>query len=279
MPLQKPEVAVSQDVAGILVKKSERAAIRGPSKEPADMGPTRAIAGSVGVFRFVGVNMVQPVGSHPACGSVFQTAERDRRQRPLQPEWHLEAAMGEEAVVTEVDAHAEHVGADQGNDQPRPAEAPRQQSKQCQRMHHHDREQILPMHRDPADIPAGQAPESPSHGVGRGNRFCLKAARYWDRYRGRGLHRRPACDVEGTIRRGIFIIGLRGGSTRRWLRDRPRISSGRRSQSPQPAASPPGGSHHGPFSAAAGWAALSSTFCTMLFLPRWIFAYSLSETT
>ena len=199
MPLQEPKVAVGQDVSGVLVEEGERAAIRGPSEQPANVGPARAIARRVRVFGFVGVDMVQPMGGHPACGSVFQAAEGDRRQRPLKPQRHLEAAVGEQAVVTEVDAHAEHMGADQRDDHPRPTEAPRQQGEQCQHMHRHDREQILPMDRDPTDIPAGQAPENPSRGVGRGNRFCLEAARCWNRYRGGGLHGQPECDVEGTI--------------------------------------------------------------------------------
>ena len=223
--------------------------------------------------------MVQPMGGHPACGSVFQAAEGDRRQRPLKPQRHLEAAVGEQAVVTEVDAHAEHMGADQRDDHPRPTEAPRQQGEQCQHMHRHDGEQILPMDRDPTDIPAGHAPENPSRGVGRGNRFCLEAARCWNRYRGGGLHSRPECDVEGTIGQSLTIIGLRGGSTRRRHRNRPRTGSRCGSQSLQPSASSLTGNDHCASVAAAGWAALASTFCTMLFRPRWIFAYSLSETT
>ena len=145
MPLQEAKVAVGEDVAGILVEKGERAAIRRTSEQPADVGPTHPIAGRVWVFRFIRVDMVQPVGCHPAGGRVFQAAEGDRRQRPLQPQRHLEAAMREEPVVAKVDTHSKHVGADQGNDQTRPTEAPRQQREACEQVHRGDRNQVFPV--------------------------------------------------------------------------------------------------------------------------------------
>ena len=93
------------------------------------------------------------------------------------------------------------------------------------------------------------------------------------------MHGRPECDVEGAIEHGAVIIRLEEGSTSGRYRNGPRTGSRCGSQSLQPSASSLTGNDHCASGAVAGWAALASTFCTMLFRPRWIFAYSLSETT
>lgn len=112
MPLEEPKITVGKDVAGVFVEERERAAIRRTTEKPPDMRPARTIPRRMGIFRFIGVDVMKSVCGHPTRGRVLQAAEGDRRQRSFEPERHFQAAMGEQSVVTEVDAHAKHVRSD-----------------------------------------------------------------------------------------------------------------------------------------------------------------------
>jgi len=85
--------------------------------------------------------------------------------------------------------------------------------------------------------------------------------------------------TEGAIDHETVIIRLVECSTSGRHRAGLRKGSRHGSQSLQPSASLPTGSSHCPSADGEGGASFDSAFCTMLFLPRWIFAYSLSETT
>ncbi len=146
VPLQPAVVVVGEDVAGILFEVGVGAAVGGAAKQPAGMRPADAIAGGVGILLVVGVDMVEAMVGHPAGGRVLERAEGDGGERPLQAAGHLEAPMGQEPVVAEVDAEgAEDHRAREGEREPRPAEAPGNEGQAGQQMDGQNRDEVFPM--------------------------------------------------------------------------------------------------------------------------------------
>lgn len=117
------------------------------AEEPSRVRPADAVARRMGVEFVVGMHVVQPVVGDPPRRRVLEGTEGERGERTLEPAWHREAAVREQAVVAEIDAErAEHVRADERENDPRPAEAPRQKGEAGEQVHAADRQHVLPVH-------------------------------------------------------------------------------------------------------------------------------------
>ena len=124
--------------------------------------------------------MMKSMGGNPPGRRVLQRTKRDGGERPLEPERHSQAAMGEQPVVAEVDPQRTEDIDEQDHDRDsRPAEVPRHKCQECEQIDHRDRAQILPVNS------AG----SPTLGVAERGRQC---SRY------RGIHKPASQEVSGT---------------------------------------------------------------------------------
>ena len=89
--------------------------------------------------------MVTPVHGNSPRRRVLHAADADNGEAVFQPFRADQAAMRQQAMIAEIDPQsAEQIGADKGQKHARPAEIPRQDSKQCQRMIDDDGDRIGP---------------------------------------------------------------------------------------------------------------------------------------
>src|SRR5262245_61511730 len=132
------------------------------------MGPEEIDQRAVRVGLLVGMLVVTTVDRDPARRGVLQAAKPQDRQRVLEPFRTSEAAMGEQPMVTEVNAeHAEHIVAYDRKDDAGPAEKPRRQRQQ--------REQMV------ADKESGGKPGDAAKAYGCWQRQRVRAGRHGPR--------------------------------------------------------------------------------------------------
>ena len=81
----------------------------------------------------VGMLMMQTMYGDPARRRVFQAADAERGERPLQPFRYAQSPMRQDAVVAQIDSErAIHVQAKCPERNARPGEEPGQEGQQCQ---------------------------------------------------------------------------------------------------------------------------------------------------
>ncbi len=106
--------------------------IVGFGQQPADMCPEETGKRSVRVFFPIGILMMPAMRRDPIRRRILHRTHPHHGEGMFQPERAGEAAMGQQAVITNVDAeHAEDVDAEQVKDHAAPAEKPRQQRQRC----------------------------------------------------------------------------------------------------------------------------------------------------
>src|SRR5215470_254111 len=135
---QLPQVAleplvewIAQNVACVALVDPQPIEVAVFDDDPAHVAPEEIDQRAVWVGLLVGVLVVAAVDRNPARRSVLQAAKPKERERVLEPFRAAEAAVGEQAMITEVNAeHAEHVVAHDRKDHAGPAEKPWHQRQQ-----------------------------------------------------------------------------------------------------------------------------------------------------
>src|SRR4029077_4392487 len=133
--LEAPVEAIAQDILGIAVIDAKPRQILVLDQEPSHMAPEEAGQRAVGILLLIGVLMMPAMDRHPAGGGILQAADAQDREAMLEPFRAIEAAMGEQAVIAEVDAQgSEDITAGNRQRDPGPAEEPGQEGQQGDKM-------------------------------------------------------------------------------------------------------------------------------------------------
>ena len=182
-PLDHGVERIAHEVFRIALRHDARPHIGRAHQQPAEMGPEEALERRMGIALLIGEAMVTAVDGHPEGRRELQAAGSEEGEAVLEPERAGEAAMGEQAVKSEIDPEdAEDIHARGQESDAGPAEEPGKQRQEGEGMTEDEADEgiglqfHLHLRRDLGSI-----------AIGRRNRICRSDRQFFEPGRDSGI--------------------------------------------------------------------------------------------
>ena len=130
----------------ILLHRADRAGRRVVIEQPVEVRPEEVDERAVRIGLFVGKDVMHPVDGHPLGRRVLQRALGEQRETVLEPLGQHEAAVSQQSVVAERDAHAVERHTENRQGHAGPAKEPGNEGGHREQVNRHDRDDVHPDH-------------------------------------------------------------------------------------------------------------------------------------